>query len=92
MLEDKHVYLAFYPHKNWDNGALFSTLAIPNIAALIVEAPGQTAARPRYVLRDNVCKAWAELENFLLNAIVLSNAMAFLTVLILDGTRICNCM
>src|SRR6266542_613702 len=46
---------------------LFSTLAIPNIAALIVEAPGQTAAQPRYVLRDDVCKAWAELENFLLD-------------------------
>ncbi len=67
MLEDKDVYLAFYLRKNWDNGALFSTLAIPNIAALIVEAPGQTAAQPRYVLRDDVCKAWAELENFLLD-------------------------
>jgi hypothetical protein len=65
MLDDQRVYLAFYPRKDWDNGALFSTLAVPNISNLIVEAPGSTADTPRFVLSDDVCQAWEELENFL---------------------------
>jgi hypothetical protein len=31
MLRDQDIYLAFYPRKNWDNGALFSTLAPPDL-------------------------------------------------------------
>jgi len=67
MLDDQHVYLAFYPRKNWDTGALFSTLAPPNISNLIVEGPRSTPDAPQFILQDDVCQAWAELENFLLD-------------------------
>src|SRR5258705_229660 len=67
LLEDSLVYLAFYPRENWDDGALFSTLAPPNLSTLIVEIPGFTPDSPRFILRDDVCQGWAELENFLLD-------------------------
>ena len=67
MLYDQDIYLAFYPRKNWDNGALFSTLAPPNLASHIVEAPGSTSLAPLFILSDDLCQAWAELENFLLD-------------------------
>jgi hypothetical protein len=67
MLDDSAVYLAFYPRKNWDTGALFSTLAPPNLSNLIVEDPRSTSDSPQFILQDDVCQAWAELENFLLD-------------------------
>jgi hypothetical protein len=67
MLDDQDIYLAFYPRKNWDTGAIFSTLARPNISNLIVEDPCSTPNAPKFILQDDVCQAWAELENFLLD-------------------------
>jgi hypothetical protein len=67
MLRDQHVYLAFYPRKGWDSGTLFSTLAPPNLSALIVETPESTPNAPSFILSDDVCKAWTELESFLLD-------------------------
>ena len=67
ILQDQDIYLAFYPRKNWDSGALFSTFAPPNLVALIVEAPGSTPQAPRFILSDDVCQAWTEMENFLLD-------------------------
>ena len=67
MLDDQNVYLAFYPRKNWDTGTLFSTLAPPSILDLIVEGPRSTPDAPQFILQGDVCEAWAELENFLLD-------------------------
>jgi hypothetical protein len=64
LLEDKYVYLAFYPRKEWHTGALFSPLAHPNFSALIVETSSNP---PVFMLSDDVCQAWEELENFLLD-------------------------
>jgi hypothetical protein len=67
MLDDHNVYMAFYPRKNWDSGSLFFTLAPPNISNLIVEGPHSTPDAPQFILQDDFCQAWAELEKFLLD-------------------------
>src|ERR1700688_133618 len=64
LLQDKHIYLAFYPRKNWLRGALFSPLAHPNLSSLIVETSSNP---PAFILSDDVCQAWIDLESFLLN-------------------------
>jgi hypothetical protein len=64
LLEDRHIFLAFYPRKDWYRGALFSPLSHQNLPALIV----QTASiPPEFMLSDDVCQAWEELESFLLD-------------------------
>jgi hypothetical protein len=64
LLQDKDIYLAFYPRKEWLSGALFSPLAHPNFSALIVETSSNP---PTFMLSDDVCQAWEELENLLLD-------------------------
>jgi hypothetical protein len=61
MLRDDNVYLAFYPRKGWDSGALFSTLRRTNLPDLIIQSPHS----PGFMLSKEVIRSWRELEIFL---------------------------